>query len=237
MRVAYLARVTPASAESSLAVVALERIVDTFCLLVILAIAVAVTTLNVEDDARIFVMTAVVVVGLGGAVAIAKHPDFAMRVVRWAASILGQRISEAITVRAERFTEGIAALASGRLLSRVLALSFALWVSALVTLWIVATSLGIHVGWHMPIIVLVFVAFGTMLPNSPGFVGTYHYFATSALVFLEVEREPAAAFATVAHVMAIVPYTLVSLPFLLPHLTRTLGGDEVGTSSRDRRSV
>jgi hypothetical protein len=74
----------------------------------------------------------------------------------------------------------------------------------------------------MPIVVIVFVAFGTMLPSSPGFVGTYHYFATAALVFMGIAEESAAAFATLAHLMAIVPFTLIALPFLMPDLVRAL---------------
>jgi hypothetical protein len=222
LRVAFLARAAPASVEVSLAVVALERVVDTFCLLLILAIAVAISAVEAGSDIRILLMASVVVSALLGAIGVARRPALTTRIVGWATSVLPHRFADAITVRTKRFADGFAALASGRLLVGVLSCSLGIWIFGMASFWVVATALGIDFPWHMPIVVIVFVAFGTMLPSSPGFVGTYHYFATAALVFMGIAEESAAAFATLAHLMAIVPFTLIALPFLMPDLVRAL---------------
>jgi hypothetical protein len=60
---------------------------------------------------------------------------------------------------------------------------------------------------------LVVVNLGIMLPAAPGYVGTFQFFAVSALAVWGVPREPALAVAIVAHLAQYVLVTAIGLVF------------------------
>ncbi len=226
LRVGFLARTTKVSAEGCLALVALERVVDTFCLLVVLGICAVVASVDVSADFRLLLTGVVVAAALGGALFVARNPQLAIRIATWGASFLGPRVSRIVGVRATRFAEGLAALASSKLLSSVLALSLGSWVAGLLSVEVVLWAFGLSLPWYAPLVVLAFLAFGTMLPSSPAFVGTYHYFGAMALGVLGVGVDEATAFAVVAHFMAFVPFTVIALPFVSLDIVRIFRGRE-----------
>jgi glycosyltransferase 2 family protein len=63
-------------------------------------------------------------------------------------------------------------------------------------------------------LLLAFVNLGIMLPAAPGYVGTFQFFAMSALAIFGVGGETALAFAIVAHAAQYALVTLIGLGFL-----------------------
>jgi hypothetical protein len=64
-------------------------------------------------------------------------------------------------------------------------------------------------------VVAVFTAFATVIPSSPGFVGTYHFFVKTAIGFFGVASATATSFAIVGHAAAMLPFTLIGILILL----------------------
>ncbi|GAB6039453.1 lysylphosphatidylglycerol synthase transmembrane domain-containing protein [Endothiovibrio diazotrophicus] len=62
----------------------------------------------------------------------------------------------------------------------------------------------------------------TLLPSSPGYVGTFDYFAMLGMVAYGAERSAAAAFAVAVHLMLWTPLTLAGLAYFLRPANRTL---------------
>jgi uncharacterized membrane protein YbhN (UPF0104 family) len=81
--------------------------------------------------------------------------------------------------------------------------------------WLVARSVGVA----MTVIEIVFmtgiVGLGSALPSAPGFIGTYHWLASSTLVLYGVARPEALAFAVLVHASWFVPTTLVGCALML----------------------
>jgi uncharacterized protein (TIRG00374 family) len=214
LRVGYLAHHTRAPASACLAVVVVERLVD-LALLFALFVALAF------GAARALPWRAATW-GVGGLVALLLVAlcVFAQRPERWIAR--AARVSERIARPLARFASGLAGLVESGGAARTVAYSLGYWATALGSIEIWLWAFGFELPWFAPGVVLVFLSFGAALPAAPGFVGTFHYFATAALLLLGVERTSAAAFALVLHAVAIVPMTVFGVGLLSGELLRGL---------------
>ena len=88
------------------------------------------------------------------------------------------------------------------------------WLISLTGVWLWFQAFSLHLPWTAPLVVAVYLAFGTLLPSAPGFVGTYHLAATAALVILGVDENIAVSVAVAGHFMAFVPWTLGGTPLV-----------------------
>lgn len=70
-----------------------------------------------------------------------------------------------------------------------------------------------HLDFFASLVVLVTVSIGIMIPSSPGFVGTYHWFCMISLAFFKVPESEALSFAIVSHAVNFIPSTIVGLLF------------------------
>jgi len=95
--------------------------------------------------------------------------------------------------------------------ARLLGLSLVAWVLEGLVFVCAAWSLGLGVPWPAPWLALGAATLATLLPSSPGYVGTFDYFASLGLIAYGARAEGAAAFALVTHLMLWVPVTIVGL--------------------------
>ncbi len=220
VRVDYLGRRSGAGFGPCLAVVAFERVVDTFCLVLLLACALPVLLGRVHPGVGLALLVAGALLAMAAAVIVSHHPDAFVRLGRRVAGVLGRAFADRVEPLLARFATGLAAVSSTRSVLAVMAFSLGYWGSSLgsVALWILA--FGLQLPWYAPLVVLLFISLGTLLPASPSFVGTYEYFAAAGLKLLGVGATAATSFALVGHVVAVVPFTLVALPVLVPDLMR-----------------
>jgi hypothetical protein len=61
------------------------------------------------------------------------------------------------------------------------------------------------------LVVLVTVSIGIMIPSSPGFVGTYHWFCMQSLALYGVPHSKALSFAVISHALNTLPITIIGL--------------------------
>jgi glycosyltransferase 2 family protein len=214
LRVDYLARHGGCAHSSCLAVLAVERLLDLVCLVLLFFALLPVAAVEMPR--------ASVFAGVGAAVAsallvlflIARDRRRFTAAGRWLSGWLGERASLWIAARAERFAAGLRALESASGVAAACALSGAYWLSMLLGIRIALAAFDLTLPWYAPAVILVFVTFGVALPSAPAFLGTYHYFAVLALTVMGVEAERAVSFAVVFHAVGFVPFTLVSLVLL-----------------------
>jgi uncharacterized membrane protein YbhN (UPF0104 family) len=81
--------------------------------------------------------------------------------------------------------------------------------------WFVARSLGIPLTAIEVVFLTGIVGLGSALPSAPGFIGTYHWLASSTLVLYGVARPDALAFAVLVHAAWFVPTTLCGCALML----------------------
>lgn len=202
--------------------VVLERMLD---LLVLLAILFA----GVLGTSGIFPRPFVLVAGVAGVVAVAMLlaltllPGHITRLVqRVVAGLFSHRSWAPKASRAvAQVTESLALLRSPKRAFGLLSVSCLAWALEGTVFASVARSLHIQVPWPAPWLSLSAATLATLLPSSPGYVGTFDYFGTLGLTAYGAPQAAAAAFALLVHLVLWLPITAVGMVALVWSGSRT----------------
>jgi uncharacterized protein (TIRG00374 family) len=108
-------------------------------------------------------------------------------------------------------TEALALLRSPGLAARLLGLSVLAWILEGAVFACVVWSLHLSVSWWAPWFALGAGTLATLLPSSPGYIGTFDYFASLALTAYGAPAAGATAFALLTHLVLWLPVTVVGL--------------------------
>jgi glycosyltransferase 2 family protein len=187
----------------------LERILDLLVLLAILLLGVLGTS-GVFPHGFIVIAWLAGALALGGLLAITLFPGHISGLAqRLVARLFARRSWAPTAARAvEQLTASLALLRSPRRAIRLLGLSLLAWVLEGSVFACVAWSLHIQVPWPAPWLALGSGTLATLLPSSPGYVGTFDYFASLGLTAYGASPAAAAAFALLAHLMLWLPVTI-----------------------------
>lgn len=219
-RIDYLARHGSASRSSCLAVVLLERLLDSFVLLSIFLGALPAAALGFAAGRPLIYLGLSFVSAIAAATWISRRPAIFVALIRRIFSLVGERLSATMARQAGTFAEGLAGLHSMPRVVGAVAATIAFWISSLVSIRIWFWAFDLALPWYAPVLVLGFAAFGSALPASPGQIGTYHYFVILALTTLNVDPVVARSTAIVGHAVSFVPLTLAGIPLLVRYLMR-----------------
>lgn len=216
VRIDLLARAGGISRGSTVAVAALERLLDLASFLILFAVMVPLLAIDVSGDPRLAWgcgATLGTLLAIGWLVA---NPSTFPRVVVFFSRPFSDRVQAWLFEKAQRFVDGFSALRSSRAVAEAFALTFATRLVGMLTIQCWFWAFGLDLPLHAPLIVMVFLSVGTMVPSSPGFIGTYHVACAYALELLGVEPAMAASVAIAGHFMATVPWTVVGVFVSLP---------------------
>lgn len=101
------------------------------------------------------------------------------------------------------FVEGTRVLGQRRRFLPLAILSLAVWIleagSYLVLTWAFALPLSLQERPLAALFVLALANLGILIPSSPGYIGTFHFFAMTALLAFRVEQEVALSYAVLSH--------------------------------------
>lgn len=119
------------------------------------------------------------------------------------------------------FIESLALLRSPSRVLSLLCFSIVTWACEGAVFATVAHALGSSAGAIAPWFSLATGTLATLLPSSPGYVGTFDYFAMQGLVAYGASSETAAAFALTVHAVLWLPLTVAGLLYLVLKGQRT----------------
>jgi len=205
VRAWVLARREQTSVPTVLASIVVERLLDVLTALVLLGLALAVSSDLGGEAASTLQQTgravlAAVAVGMSLLLSALYFREQLVRAgERWAAGSGRPWMMKALD-GAERFVEGLAGLRGGVHPVTVAGLSFLVWMVAIASFYVLAQ--GFHLGLTPAQTTLVFVVvlFGVAMPSAPGFVGTFHGFCVAGLAMVAgTEPTLAVAYATLLH--------------------------------------
>jgi hypothetical protein len=117
-------------------------------------------------------------------------------------------VQEKLLNLADRFMSGLAALAKPQLLALTWMSSLASWTVEASTYWIVLQAFDFRVSFWVLMLVLGIANLTTVLPSTPGYIGTFHGAVVLTLVAFDVPREQAGPYAIVMHMVLWLPITL-----------------------------
>lgn len=137
------------------------------------------------------------------------------RVIPWLHSRLLVRMPEAAAARVKGIlNSALAGIAGGFRPNRFagfLALTIAIWALEVALVWLIARAIGLDLAPGNALFVLLLIAIGTMVPASPGFVGTYEFFGVAALGMLQVYGPQALAFVVLLHLTTLLGASLIGI--------------------------
>lgn len=96
-------------------------------------------------------------------------------------------------------------------------LSFSAWSFEALMYFFVSMSLDIQVSSIQNFLVMTLSTFSALLPSTPGYVGTFHYFCKVALGFVGVPNVQAIAASLLIHAGLIIPVTIIGFSAFFIH--------------------
>lgn len=120
-----------------------------------------------------------------------------------------ERSTGAIRRHLLTLAEGLRCVRSRRVLARALGLTAAAWGVWMAGAWLVGESLGVVLSPAELLFTTGLLGLGSAVPSAPGFIGTYHWIAASAVGLFGVGSSDALAFAVLLHAAWFVPTTIV----------------------------
>lgn len=97
----------------------------------------------------------------------------------------------------------------------LLALSVIVWLLETGVFAVVATAFAADVGLPGALFAMATGTLSTLIPSSPGYIGTFDYFTLTALAAYGIDDATAAAVALSVHAVLWIPLTLLGLAYLL----------------------
>lgn len=195
-----------------------ERILDLFVLLAFFF--VGLYGVGAAALPAAFVTTGIVlgVACLGGIVLMVLAPHRLHRLVDRLLSsgpLARARWSRRAREVAGDFFVGLSLLQSPALGLQLLSLSLVAWALEGGVFALVAASLATEISPLAPWFSLATGTMATLLPSTPGYVGTFDYFAALGLVAYGASRASAAVFALLVHLVLWLPVTIVGALYLV----------------------
>jgi glycosyltransferase 2 family protein len=207
-RAALLADQTGVTLPLSISIVIVERLLDAVAILLLLLAGVGMADTRTplgQVSSRVGLITIGVLVALViAALAPGVAHAGAMRVAR-----LGRgRLRDGVLRWTSELASGIALLRDPRRVAAAVALSVAIWIAETGLFLFLLPALGLDMRVGVAFVVLGVTNLGILIPSTPGYVGTFHYFASRALMLFGVPEPLAFAYAIVVHVAFFVPVTI-----------------------------
>lgn len=136
--------------------------------------------------------------------------------------VLGESITQYFEDIINKLMTGLRVLGSLKNTLITIALSIFYWIMNLIALMFILSAFHLSFSISQSLIVLLATALGVAIPSAPGYIGTFDYFAKSALMLYGINESVSTSFAITAHFISIVPFTLLILCFLYPTLSTIL---------------
>jgi uncharacterized protein (TIRG00374 family) len=107
------------------------------------------------------------------------------------------------------FISGVAALHRKKNLFPYLACTIVIWLIETLLVWSLARSFNLPLQLHGALFIMLTIGIGSVVPSSPGNVGTFEFFASSALALIKISGAPALCFVLVLHALTFLGATLI----------------------------
>ena len=206
-------------AASVLATLLVERLLDLLTLMLALGFALLWFGFAADTADTLFGIGAGGLIAIGLTVmAVLLMPRLLMPLVFGVVRLIEQ-ISPSIGLRAEGFANrvfnSLTQLAKARRMGALVVLSFVAWGFEALVFYCVALGVPSLADATAAFLALSVGTLSTLLPSTPGYVGTFDFFVIQAMQMLDNPAAAAAAFAVLVHVVLWLPATLVGLSCLI----------------------
>jgi uncharacterized protein (TIRG00374 family) len=216
VRADLLARYGRATFTSSAAVLGVERVLDLMFLGGLFLLVVPFSSGRLSTGQVVPVLLVVLVVVIAASVWAVRNESAATGFAARLARPFGATAQGLISGLTSQIFTGLASLRSARDIAASLGLTLLYWGSMVVNVYLWFFAFDLDLPWVAAPAVLLFVSLGHLIPSAPSGVGTYHFFCVAGLELFGVGEATAVSVALVGHALAVVPLTVLAIPFVYP---------------------
>ncbi len=202
---------------SSLATIAVERMFDGIAMLIFIGVASLLMPFN-EEVSNIFRLAGVIFIGaLIILLIIVSSQDRTRQLARLVLARLPTRISARAGGLLEKVLAGLTALQRPGSLMAILALSLLAWLLEASMYYLIGIGFNLNIPLVGYLLTTAVINLGTMVPSSPGYVGTFEALGVLALGFLGADKQLAFAYIVALHLALLVPITVLGFVYMWRH--------------------
>jgi hypothetical protein len=225
IRVVAFERLTGVPPSGQVGTLVLERLLDLLVLMAILFATISFWELDVLDDTMMAGLRLATLAAVAAILLFIAAPQPIRLVVRWAEKKLPRlrRAGEVLL----RLSDAVHTLSRMRFLLKLTLLSLLAWLFEGGAFYAVGRALGVAASPEAALLALSVGTLSTIIPSSPGYVGTFHYFTARVVSAFGVGQVGAAAYAILIH--AILWLSTTAAGFLLLALSTTVAKRSAGT--------
>jgi hypothetical protein len=202
------------SKSAVVATIFVERTFDGLTMIIFMLIVGLTMTLNDTLQGILYSSGAVFVVALVAFVALATGPRRAVVLLARLTRPLPARVRGLADQVAARFVEGLGSLGSMGNVLAVLGLSLLAWTAEATMYLLLGLGFALPVGPNAYLLTTAVANIGGMLPSSPGYVGTFEWFAMTALSAFGLQSDAALSYVLALHALLLLPVTLLGFVYL-----------------------
>ncbi len=220
LRPYLLARRERLNATAAFATIIIERLIDLATVLVLFGVFVLVAPPAAPPGgeaplAHVKFWGGLAAMGALGGLAVlfvlAGHPERLGRTALRVEHVLPARVAAVVARLVETFAQGLAVMRSPARLVEALALSFPLWLSIALQIWLTSQAFHITFPYTGTFLVVLLLVVGVAVPT-PGQIGGFHAaYQIAVTTFFAVPADRAVGAAIVLHAISFLPVLLVGL--------------------------
>ncbi len=200
------------SKVSSLSTVMIERLADGLTLLLFLSVSLLLSNINN------FWVTKIIILSLAGLLGVILLLSIFLFYEEKFISKVESTVSKKFPKLTLKFSEILEKLLvafnivkSRKVLTKIALTSLFVWFleSSIFSLGALALGIDILDSLLIGVVCVSIVNLGTMIPSSPGYVGTFEFFCILALALFGISNHIAASYSILIHILQYVPITII----------------------------
>ena len=242
IRANYIGRMERISKSSSFGTIVIERLFDTFTILLIFAFVMLFIDFPGEWTSigralgmgglflfLLFLVSIFLIVVLKG-----KTNTF-LTIAEKFLFFLPRKPRHKLVAMLDGFSKGLILVKGPSKLIAVIFYSLVLWGLYVVQIYILGLSMGLSLPFMAPFFILVLLCFSVIIPSAPGYIGTFHVACQYGLIFYGLSRANALSMAIILHAAGFIPTVLLGLlVFSLNHIPlRSISDGKLSLSGED----
>ncbi len=217
LRALVLGRKEPMSASSIFGTIVIERIIDVFTLLALMALTVIVFPFPEWVNKSGYISFAFILCLFVALLLMKRYQSRTFRLMHQLTRFLPDRIGHKLNELLHQFLDGIVPLRRGSDYVIVAVQSIVIWICYMYIFQLIFHAFNFvsvySLPWTAALVLQVITTIAIVVPSSPGYVGTYHYLCMLGLGLFGVPHSPSLSFAFVMHGINFLPLLVVGLVF------------------------
>ncbi len=188
------------SKSMSFATIVLERIFDGFSLLFLFGVILFFCPFPQEITRISHIVIGIYLFATVMLISMWIGKQSVIKLVEFLCTKLPNRLGKGIVEHTHSFISGFNVLKNGQEIALIFFYSLILWTVSAISFYCMFLGCNIHLPFFAAVFVLIVIAIGISIPSSPGFIGTFQYFAVLGLAVFGIDKNTALTYSLVLHI-------------------------------------